>query len=166
MLCLCCACHIKDTVLCTSLRDEHNYSLSIHELGPPEEESTKFGMVQNETWGANFIIQYFDLEMVSSEKLLDTDLNKMLYYEAVDKWFEFVVDKSYPVLPIDSEIAAEYEDLKATITEAIDQYFVAFVTGEKDLDKDWDAYVKELKGYGLDNFLKMAQERYDKFANK
>uniref|UniRef100_A0A8C2PD55 Apoptosis resistant E3 ubiquitin protein ligase 1 n=1 Tax=Capra hircus TaxID=9925 RepID=A0A8C2PD55_CAPHI len=24
----------------TSLRDEHNYSLSIHELGPPEEEST------------------------------------------------------------------------------------------------------------------------------
>ena len=27
-------------MLCTSLRDEHNYSLSIHELGPLEKEST------------------------------------------------------------------------------------------------------------------------------
>lgn len=133
---------------------------------PAEDQNTKFGMVQNETWGANFIIQYFDLDMVSSEKLLDTDLNKMLYYEAIDKYFEFVVDKSYPVLPIDSEVAAEYEDIKSTLTQAIDQNFVAFVTGEKDLDKDWDAYKKELDGYGLGRFLKMAQERYDKFANK
>ena len=133
---------------------------------PPEEQNTKFGMVQNETWGANFIIQYFDLEVVSSEKLLDTDLNKMLYYEAIDKYFEYVVDKSYPVLPIDSDVAAEYQDLKTTLNQTMDQNFVAFVTGEKDLDKDWDAYQKELEGYGLGRFLKLAQERYDKFANK
>jgi len=133
---------------------------------PEEEQNTKFGTVQNETWGANFIIQYFDLEMVSSEKLLDTDLNKMLYYEAVDKYFEFVVDKSYPVLPIDQDVASEYQDLKTTINDAIDKNFVAFVTGEKDLDNDWDEFQAELEGYGLSKFLQLAQERYDKFANK
>ena len=133
---------------------------------PEEEQNTKFGTVQNETWGANFIIQYFDLEMVSSEKLLDTDLNKMLYYEAVDKYFEFVVDKSYPVLPIDQNIASEFQDLKTTVNDAIDKNFVAFITGEKDLDKDWDKFQTELEGYGLSKLLKLAQERYDKFANK
>ena len=49
MLCLCCACHIKDPVLCTSLRDKHNYSLSIHELGPLEKESTGVPFVKSVT---------------------------------------------------------------------------------------------------------------------
>ncbi len=133
---------------------------------PEEEQNTNFGTVQNETWGANFIIQYFDREMQGSQKLLDTDLNKMLYHESINKYFDYIVDKSYPSIPIDSEMAAEYQDLETTIGEAIDKNFVAFVTGEKDIEKDWDKYVKELDKYGLSKLLKLAQDRYDKYYNK
>lgn len=132
---------------------------------PEDEQNTKFGMVQNESWGANFAIFYIDREMQGSDKLLDTDLNKMLYHESHNKYFDYVVDKSYPVLPIDEDVAAEYEDLQTTITEAVDKAFVAFVTGQKDIEKDWDKYVKELDDYGLKRLLKLAQERYDKYNN-
>lgn len=129
-----------------------------------EEKTTAFGNVQNESWGANFAIYYFDLDMVGSEKLLDTDLNQMLYHEAIDKYFDFVVDKSYPVLPIDSDVVSEYQDLEVEITTAVNKAFVAFVTGSKDIDKEWDKYCKELDQYGLPRFLKLAQERYDKYG--
>lgn len=38
-----------------------------------------------------------------------------------------------------------------------------FIRGQKDIDKDWDAYINEMKGYGLDRWLELYQKGYDKF---
>ncbi|MGN1059639.1 MAG: ABC transporter substrate-binding protein, partial [Clostridia bacterium] len=130
---------------------------------PADDDSATFGMVQNQFWGANFGVYYFDLDMVSSEKLLEDDLNVMLYHEAIDKYFEYVVDKSYPILPIDTSLASEYTDLETTIREAVDKAVVAFVTGERNLDTEWEAYLSELEGYGLSRYLELSQERYDTY---
>ena len=38
--------------------------------------------------------------------------------------------------------AAKMGDLSTTITKLVNKSCVAFVTGQKDIDKDWDAYDK------------------------
>lgn len=38
--------------------------------------------------------------------------------------------------------AAKMGDLSTTITNLVNKSFAAFVTGQKDIDKDWDAYDK------------------------
>ena len=49
----------------------------------------------------------------------------------------------------------------ALIPDYVDQSMADFITGAKDLDKDWDAYVKELNAMGLENWLSIAQATYD-----
>ncbi|GIN56851.1 hypothetical protein [Lederbergia ruris] len=37
-----------------------------------------------------------------------------------------------------------------------------FVTGDKDFEKDWDAYLKGFEGLQLDRYLEIYQESYDR----
>ena len=32
------------------------------------------------------------------------------------------------------------------------------------IDEEWDAYLKQLKSYGLDEWLKIKQDNYDKYV--
>ena len=38
-----------------------------------------------------------------------------------------------------------------------------FITGQKSLDKDWDAYVAGFEGLGLGEYLKLTQAAYDNY---
>ncbi|MBR2037493.1 MAG: extracellular solute-binding protein [Lachnospiraceae bacterium] len=44
-----------------------------------------------------------------------------------------------------------------------DDYFVGFVTGSYDLEKDWDAYVKECESMGVAELTKIYQDAYNVF---
>ena len=41
-----------------------------------------------------------------------------------------------------------------------------WLMGEKDIDKDWDAYVKQLEGLKLQEFLDTMQGAYDRTVGK
>lgn len=135
---------------------------------PEEEKSATFGQVQNENWGANWAPSYVPAENQGYTKLLDGDMNGVMYLESVNKYKPYLVNKEYPNIPIDPEVAAEYNDLELAIRDACDMAFAAFVTGERDIndDKEWKAFKDELKGYGLDQYLRLAQQRYDKYYKK
>ena len=44
----------------------------------------------------------------------------------------------------------------------VNESMAMFVTGAKDLDSDWDAYLKELDTIGLETVLKTIQTVYDR----
>ena len=46
------------------------------------------------------------------------------------------------------------------------QNALAFITGSKNIDTDWDSYVKGLEGLGLKRYLEIQQTAYDKMPNK
>jgi putative aldouronate transport system substrate-binding protein len=50
---------------------------------------------------------------------------------------------------------------KTNIVDYVNQNALAFVTGAKSLDKDWDAYVKGLDGLDLKGYLDTMQKAYD-----
>ena len=51
---------------------------------------------------------------------------------------------------------------QSNITHLKDTWMIDFITGAKDVDADWDAYVAELNAAGLD---KMVQEAVDWYAS-
>lgn len=60
--------------------------------------------------------------------------------------------------PADSD---EMSMLQTNIRNYIEQNALQFVTGSKDLEKDWDGYVKGLQDLKLDRYLEILQKSYD-----
>nr|WP_154665781.1 extracellular solute-binding protein [Paenibacillus pinihumi] len=69
----------------------------------------------------------------------------------------------YPVWAvwIDPALADEQSMLQINLKNYIDQYTLQFITGSKDLNKDWDTYTKGLENLKLGRFLEIMQQSYD-----
>ncbi|AIQ57157.1 extracellular solute-binding protein [Paenibacillus borealis] len=62
---------------------------------------------------------------------------------------------------IDPSDIDEASMLQTNLRNYIEQNELQFITGNKDLNKDWDAYVKGLKDLKLDRYLEILQKAYD-----
>ena len=51
--------------------------------------------------------------------------------------------------------------LQTNLKNYIDRSALQFVTGDLDLNKDWDNYVKGVKALKLDRYLQILQQSYD-----
>ncbi len=70
-------------------------------------------------------------------------------------------EKEVPPLVFTSEQSKELGTISAALTAYSDQMFAAFVSGQSDVNKDWDQYLAELNTNGLDRFLQIYQAAYD-----
>ena len=52
-------------------------------------------------------------------------------------------------------------DLSTTITNIVNEFFAAFVNGERDIDNEWDAYIQSLNDAGLNDLIKLYQDAYN-----
>ena len=74
-------------------------------------------------------------------------------------------DGDYNILPLMHLTAEEQDEIAVPLVEVsnyIKESQVAFITGKKDIDKDWDAYVSELEGLGLQQILDVYQKVIDR----
>ncbi|MFD0693559.1 extracellular solute-binding protein [Paenibacillus sp. GCM10027628] len=67
----------------------------------------------------------------------------------------------YWALWIDPNTADQASMLQTNITNYVNQSSLQFITGNKNLDKDWDAYVKGFDGLDLKSYLDIMQKSYD-----
>jgi len=58
---------------------------------------------------------------------------------------------------------AEVARLQTTIMNCVNESTAAFVTGNKSIDSDWDAYITELGNLGLADYLAIYQRYYDEY---
>ncbi|QGR00195.1 extracellular solute-binding protein [Paenibacillus psychroresistens] len=65
---------------------------------------------------------------------------------------------------VDPADADESTMLQTNIKNYIEQGELQFITGNKDLNKDWDAYVKGLDNLKLSRYLEIMQKAYDATA--
>nr|WP_202887613.1 extracellular solute-binding protein [Cohnella zeiphila] len=65
---------------------------------------------------------------------------------------------------VDPSLTDEASMLQTNLRNYIEQNELQFVTGNKDLNKDWDSYVKGLKDLKLDRYLEILQQAYDNMA--
>lgn len=66
--------------------------------------------------------------------------------------------KAVPPVIFTAEQSKQFGELNTTVFNAMDEWMASFITGKKNVDKDWDAYLKNLKDSGLDQYLKLFQD--------
>lgn len=90
----------------------------------------------------------------------DLPTEMLKYDENYAKINNTVADmKGIPTIPpipkFDADQIDEVGVLKAPLADMFEIWTNNFITGKKDIDKDWDAYVAEAKSKGIDKYLEL-----------
>ena len=83
-----------------------------------------------------------------------------LDYQDVSQSLESVL----PDLYYSDDVIDELSLLRTTINSYVEEMLVAFVTGAKNVDSDWDGYMSQLKALGVDRYIQIVQETYNASA--
>ena len=91
-----------------------------------------------------------------------------LYRETMEKYYPYGPQgKNVPeLLYFTPQENQEYARLKEQINTYTRENLVAFVTGNKNLDRDWTAYVAEFQRLDLPKYLQYVQTAYDRQYGK
>jgi putative aldouronate transport system substrate-binding protein len=128
-----------------------------------------WGQIQNVHWsqtGPSYRTSDFRLGEVASP---DQPLEPTLYKETKEKMepYKVSLDQVLPPLFFTSDQASELADLDKVINDHVKEMIARFVTGDVDLDKGWDGYIKNLENMNLKRYLDIYQQAYDaKFKKK
>jgi putative aldouronate transport system substrate-binding protein len=106
--------------------------------------------------------QRFESQAVSQDILKDVYEVRLVKETKKYDGFQPKDNQIYPqnifTEPADANKAVQ---LRTTINEYIKSNMVQFITGHKDLNKDWDAYVEGFNGLKLGEYLGILQKAYD-----
>ena len=83
-----------------------------------------------------------------------------LEHQAVQQSRESVM----PDLYMSQEDTGEMSLLKTNIMTTQKEYMTSFITGEKDIDAEWNSYIDALNNMGLERYLELLQKAYDASA--
>ena len=71
-------------------------------------------------------------------------------------------DMILPPLYVAQTDQQEFNELRTTINEYVKEHIARFTTGNLDIETDWDKYLSELNRIGVDRYLQLVQETYNR----
>ena len=101
-------------------------------------------------------------ELMAIEMGSGYNQEKILYDSTIKNYIPYEVDKTLPSLSLPEEDAIEIAELETNLITYYQEMMAKFIRGEADIDRDWDAYLKELDNIGLKRYLEILQEAYDR----
>ena len=69
----------------------------------------------------------------------------------------------------DSDESDRFNTIQVSLQEYVKTSMAQFITGEMDLEKDWDSYVSTIEGYDVATYVQLYQKAFDSYnsvANK
>lgn len=126
---------------------------------------------KNTAWGSlaqyNNTLAFRNAQVVPQDVYSEAGLERRLY--EASKLYEPHVDKAkvFPEASIwgDQSVASELATLKTNLDSYVNQGELAFITGSKNIDTDWDSWVKGLDGVGMKRYLEINQQAYDRYKS-
>ncbi len=84
-------------------------------------------------------------------------------YEATKLYEPYAPPKAevYPKTYVDSSVVGDLAQVRTAVNDYIKEAIARFITGDMDIEKDWDRYTENLKNIGLDQYLQILQDAYD-----
>jgi len=77
------------------------------------------------------------------------------------KYEGYEPDEVLPPLFMTVDDVKEYSELQAGINQYVTQSIARFITGDMDIETDWEKYLQELKNMGIDRYIEIVQKTYD-----
>lgn len=93
-----------------------------------------------------------------------TDVEVILYNQTKNNYEPYAApaETALPPLYFDADAAQTVAELTITIQNYVDETFASAVTGQLDIEQAWSDYTSTLSSMGLDNFIALHQDAYDK----
>ena len=94
------------------------------------------------------------------------DLNTEAFLQrAAEQYSEFAPAEStiVPNLVFEGQDAQVVSEGTLTIGGYVNQACVQFITGDLDVEKDWDTYIEKLNTMGVENYIATYQKAYDTY---
>ena len=76
------------------------------------------------------------------------------------------IEDSIPGLTVPADKISDYSRIQTEIKDYCKETLVKFITGDMNLESDWDTYKAQLDKYGLQDFLQMSNDAYTNFLNR
>ncbi|PYI56218.1 ABC transporter substrate-binding protein [Paenibacillus flagellatus] len=129
--------------------------------------STKTAQVQNDSWqqlGIMLMTNAIREGFVAPKDPLGNDGYEYRLWKESKKYEPYGKPETvYPsdvyIDPADATLAAQ---LRTTIKDYVKSSMAQFITGSKDIEKDWDAYIAGFKGLQLDKYAAIYQKALNK----
>ena len=92
-----------------------------------------------------------DVSQIATNAPLATYRANLAYrpYLVKNEWPPIVWPGEY------ADKAAEFSDVNALVQKAVTEYYTDVILGRKNLEADWDAYVRSLDEIGLEQYLEL-----------
>jgi putative aldouronate transport system substrate-binding protein len=121
-----------------------------------------WGSVQNSHW--NFITAGIVPYGVSDGQVMTADpLNADIWIaKAIPLYIGKEAAEHADILKYTSEEAEEINELKLNIYTYVKECMARFSTGDMSLDTEWNSYCTEFENLGLDRFIELSQNAYDR----
>ena len=71
-------------------------------------------------------------------------------------------EQVYDYAPLTTEETENVADILSAMNTYVKEKTSAFLVSQENIDKEWDNYLKELENIGIDEYLKILQEAYDR----
>lgn len=144
---------------CVEKVDDNNFKVLA-----PQDETMDPGTWKWTSTFADFGPMYIrdDINIEMSQDMTNALEERTVYEEALGTVNE---DNYYPQLFMKYS-EADQNTLamnQANINNIIDNYWSLWITGESDIDADWDAYVENVEGAGLAQNLEIRQAAFDAY---
>lgn len=86
---------------------------------------------------------------------------KLLWDSTKELYEPHGVDVTIPLIIVESEISKQYNQTKSNLRNHMKDSFAAFVSGKRPLE-EWETFIGELEGMGLNWYVGETQKAYDK----
>lgn len=144
---------------CVEKIDDNNFKVL-----PPQDETMDPGTWKWTSSFADFGPIYIrdDVNIEMSQDMTNALEERTVYEEALNTVTD---DNYYPQLFMKYS-EADQNTLsmnQANINNIIDNYWSLWITGESDIDADWDSYVESVEGAGLQQNLEIRQAAFDSY---
>lgn len=71
-----------------------------------------------------------------------------------------------PKLVVDKEVANEYRMILNDVQTFVQESYIKFVTGQSNLDSDWETYLSTLNGMNLPYAVECVTNAYNAFQSR
>jgi putative aldouronate transport system substrate-binding protein len=121
---------------------------------------------QNAHWsqaGPSFRSNDYRLGQYVPEEIAEFDIEVILYNETTNNYLPYKQpdEMTLPPLYFSEDQAQFVAEATPTIEALVDETFARAVSGQLDIDAEWENYLGQLEGMGLTQFIASHQEVYD-----
>ena len=93
------------------------------------------------------------------------NVDQQVKSESYEAYYDYLNTEIWPRPAFAAEDSGRIGELRTDIFNTVEECKAAWITGERDIEAEWDSYVETINKMGLDEFVSIYQERYDVYMD-